>query len=475
MDTTRKIWKRTTSFHVKVKFYLLIALLLAAITIGSSIAIFPVWQSVATICILLLISFAFLGVKFLNSFAILMLVSKPLIDLSWQTRFFHFSGQGVNIQSAVGVFAILVTLAAILTRPKAVVGSKAVCLFLCVALLSVIVVPTSVGVNELIRLFSGVSLFFIAGYALNNEKTFETFAKWFIAAVSIPVILSLMQVAGWLNYEYWDWIAGRRVGRVSGTYQHPLGLIFYLIYAFPIALYLLGRVRKHLYQQILLIEFLALATVALILTYHRTGLIVIAIEILLWLILTGRYKLAAVLMILGSCLMLGLKEKVIILYGNLFDILSGEIDFSNPAFLRGRSTNWYLFLSSFLDADFFSLLIGQGSSTAAGFVPNFGYYSSVEPHNDFIRILHAYGLIGITLYVSILIRFCIDSFQLRRTNSRFSQDLGNVMVVAVVSFVLLSITTEPMRYPTAAWYLFALGSAVAVRRAKYHRPTELSY
>jgi hypothetical protein len=35
-----------------------------------------------------------------------------------------------------------------------------------------------------------------------------------------------------------------------------------------------------------------------------------------------------------------------------------------------------------------------------------------------------------------------------------------VTLPALIAIVILSITTEPMRYPTAVWYLFAVGSAM---------------
>ena len=43
----------------------------------------------------------------------------------------------------------------------------------------------------------------------------------------------------------------------------------------------------------------------------------------------------------------------------------------------------------------------------------------------------------------------------------FSQQLGTIMILVLFSVVMLSLTTEPMRFPTGVWYLFALGGAIA--------------
>jgi O-antigen ligase len=90
-----------------------------------------------------------------------------------------------------------------------------------------------------------------------------------------------------------------------------------------------------------------------------------------------------------------------------------------------------------------------------------------EPHNDFIRILHAYGIVGLALYVSILGQFFRKAISMLRDPEVFPRCLARIVLLALVSVVLLSITTEPMRYPSAVWYLFALASALyCVERPK---------
>lgn len=415
----------------------------------------------------------------LRGFIFVILVAKPLIDLTWQWRFFTIAGQGVNIQSLVGVLVIVVIGLSILYWKKRLVLDLPVILLLGFACFSVLLTPTSLGINELVRLFAGVSLFFAAGIALDSKKSFERFAAYFLLAVSIPCVLAILQKFELIPFDYWDWIGGQKVGRPTGAYQHPLGLIYYLIYAVPLALYLVTRPRQPLYRRLLLWASIGLSLAALLSTFHRTALVAIGLQIWLWMLLNKRYGQALLIIIVGAAGAFLLRDWLQELYMNIVDILQGEIPLFSRYFLRGRGSLWYLFLHSLIDSHPFYWLFGRGGSLAEGYVPLAGYWSSDEPHNDFIRILHAYGFLGLGLYITILFSWFRRSFQVRRAQDVFARQVGTLLSVVLVGVILLSITTEPLRYPTGAWYLFALGSVVTrvrhrlsvdfVRAAGHHK------
>jgi len=441
------------------------------LSILATIFLSPVYGLVAIGIIiggLVALYFAF----YLRRFVWLMLIAKPIIDLTWRWRFITVAEQGVNIQSLVGVLVIIATaLAFFLWRRRLVLDAKVISL-LAFASLSVLLTPVSWGINELVRLLAGVAFFFTAGVVLGEERSFDRFARFFILAVSVPVILSFLQRAQILPFEYWDWIEGKFVGRVSGTYQHPLGLIYLLVYAIPLAFYSLTRPSQSLRFRVFLCSFIGLSLVALIFTYHRTALVTIGLGIWLWMVLTKKYGRAIFLVALGGVLAFWLRELIQLLYANIIDIVQGKVAFSSGDFLRGRGMNWYLFLNSLFSSHPLFWLFGRGGSVAEGFVPNFGYWSSNEPHNDFIRILHAYGLIGLGFYLAVLFSIFRKSLYLRRTRNHHLRNLGSLVITILTMIILLSITTEPMRYPTAVWYLFALGSAVTkkYRQLRQTRP-----
>jgi hypothetical protein len=355
----------------------------------------------------------------LRKYVWLLLVAKPLIDLTWRWRFFTVAEQGVNFQSLVGVLAIAVTGLALLLWGKQLVLDIKVILFLGLACFSVVLTPTSGGLNELVRLLAGISFFFLAGTVLNKESSFDRFATYFVLIVGIPAVLAILQRAHILPFDYWDWIDGQRTGRATGTYQHPLGFVYYLIYAIPLALYLLSKPTRRWHVRVLLWLSVGLALVALVFTYHRTALVTIGLQILLWTALNKRYGRAMLMVAAGALAVFWLRDWLQVLFSNAVDILEGEIALYDRAFLRGRGINWYLFLDSLFGSHPLFWLFGRGGSVAQGFVPTYGYWSSKEPHNDYIRILHAYGLFGLGLYVAILFSWLMQSRRLRRATGHF--------------------------------------------------------
>jgi O-antigen ligase len=92
-----------------------------------------------------------------------------------------------------------------------------------------------------------------------------------------------------------------------------------------------------------------------------------------------------------------------------------------------------------------SPIIGHGAGTATDLVTEQFGASIAQPHNDYLRIFHDYGLVGITLWVG----FVISLFSALRRRYRVAKSFGNIMqqrnVVAALSglvMVLLSMTTD---------------------------------
>jgi O-antigen ligase len=388
------------------------------------------------------------------------LATKPIVDLTWRIEFMNVLGQRVNSQSLVAIGAILLTLVASVVRRENLLVDRYIVALLGCAILSTVISLTSAGLDELIRFSCGLCFFFIAGKAIQDQTGFDRFVRAFLVCVLVPVVLGLLQVAGLLPYEYWDWIDGQTVGRLSGTYQHPLGLVYFLLFAFPLSLYLLHNPSTSRKNKILIVVGFPIATAALVLTYHRTGLIAVALEIVMWYWLTRRLRLKYILYLIPVLLLAAPTyfRWVSVLYdpSNLIGPGTGDL-------FRGRGLNWILFLMSLFASHPFYWFIGKGVSLAQGFVPGFGMYYSDEAHNDFVRILYVYGIIGICLYLAVLYRLFKQARVIRSRSDPFSRNLGNITLAILPAFLLMSMTGEPLRYPTGAWYLFALASIVQAR------------
>ena len=392
-----------------------------------------------------------------------LLISKPLIDLTWNWRYVEVLQQGVNLQTVVALFAFLLSALAIFKMRRKLIRSKALIAFLAWALFSVAVTPSDWGMNELLRLYSGALLFFVAGYALDTPDKLARFTRFFLLVLLVPIFIVFFQAMGLVPFSYWDWADGREVGRASGMYQTPLELVRYLIIGVPLALWMRDRSEKATFSWFLSAGFLCLSAPALFFTFHRAGWIVIGLEVFLWQVFTKKTK--AVMIFALTLLLFGMlfSERVESLYAPLRQAVSGEIDLGGEEFLRGRGALWVIFLDSLFSSHPAIWFIGKGGSIAEGFVPGLADGITNEPHNDFLRILHAYGLVGLMLYLLVLGGFLAIVRRLRRcARGSFDRDVGTLLLIVLLATVLMSVTTEPMRYPTV-WYFFALASVCVLR------------
>jgi len=401
-----------------------------------------------------------------NGWIFFFLVTKPLVDLSWRSEFANVFNQRVNPQALLAILVAILNGIAFLFSRRRPRHSGRVLLFLGFAILSVIITPTAGGVNELVRLICGISFFFTAGLVLADRKKFDRFSIALLALICVPLILSIFQMGGLLPFDYWDEQDGLSVGRATGTYQHPTELVSFLVYAVPLALYRWEDVEKSTLERIFLGLFFFLAILGLGFTFLRAGWVAICAEVVVW--YASRKRLRILIPGVVALLVLGFVFSgwLSMFYQPMTEIFSGQADFASGDFLRGRGANWIAFLVSYENGGPIGWLIGRGGSLAQVYVPGLLRYEENEPHNDFIRILHAYGLVGLFLYFSLLVTFFRAGLRSQNSVSRFVRGVGRILICALAGILLLSITTEPMRYPTAVWYLFALASALFTLEAR---------
>jgi hypothetical protein len=395
-----------------------------------------------------------------NAWIFFFLAFKPLIDLTWRWSFFRFSGQAVNTQAIVGLIVLVLNSVAVLKNAAWRRLPRHVMVLLAFASLSVVFSPSSWAFNEWVRLLAGTTFFYTAGPLLADPKQFDRFAKIFLLALTLPVILSYFQWAGILPYEYWDWLDGQEVNRASGTYPTPLSMSFFLYYAFPIALSIAGGKIQTAVAKGGAIVFLLLASGALALGNHRTAYLIVALQIVTWLAMTrGRKAVLAFLAVLALIVALSFSW-LRTLSAPIEDALSGKADLENGELFRGRGFQWLLFLNSYASSGPFHWVMGNGGSTIAGYDPEDTDVDSAEPHNDYIRILHAYGIVGLLLYLSTISLFLKRSLRLLRSAEEFPRKLARIMLLALLAILIQSLMMEPMRFPTGVWYLFAMASAL---------------
>src|SRR5262249_24929264 len=195
--------------------------------------------------------------------------------------------------------------------------------------------------------------------------------------------------------------------------QHPLDIVFLIVYAVPLALYRWEQSEKSSRERLFLTVFFLLAVLGLAFTLHRTGWIAIAAEIVLW--FASRKQIKKIFLSTVAVLVLGtlFTGWLSVFFEPVTEIVTGEADFVTGNIVRGRGLIWIAFLASYADGGPLRWVIGRGSSVAQVSFPGIVVYADNEPHNDFLRFLHAYGIAGLLLYIWLLSVFLREGLRFR--------------------------------------------------------------
>ncbi|WP_217640777.1 O-antigen ligase family protein [Blastococcus tunisiensis] len=383
-----------------------------------------------------------------------LLAFKPLIDLFWGVSFGEVLGQTLNLQTVAALALIGLAVVALIQVPRPVNLPEAAAFALCgVAAVSCLVSSTTSAIAELLRLLAALAAVFVSRIVFTTPEHLRRLIRLFVASTAVPVVLALLQAAGFLSFQRQEWQAGAYVGRASGLYEHPINLVLFLVMAIPGALYLLAVERGTL-RRVAYVAFLACGGAALLLTTHRAGLVAGALVLVGWFLLSRRPRLIAVA--LG-----GLALLVVVLWSQLAALFHAAL--ASPTFLRGRGPIWTAFVDGWLDGGPAGWLLGSGFPYVTSDVPLLGSLVSEEPHNDFLRVLVTYGIAGLTCYLLLLGSITLSSWRLVRHGSGEAALIGRAVVLVVLAVVVLSLTAEPLRYPSGTWLLLALGTYVAGR------------
>lgn len=117
---------------------------------------------------------------------------------------------------------------------------------------------------------------------------------------------------------------------------------------------------------------------------------------------------------------------------------------------QGRIEMWRFMLNSALD----SKLFGHGPGSVRGLLNSY-YFSTQEPHNEFIRVFYELGYVGLGLFVMSLLSICfalIKSYFFERRNLLAPSSLLGIL--GILSLFAYSLTDNPMAY---VFYISPLG------------------
>jgi len=312
----------------------------------------------------------------------------------------------------------------------------------------------------------------------------------FLVAIFYNVILSARTGAiteRWLQYAAWCALCLAVAGQIAGVWldrpavggygSAQMGLAIWpsivaeeLLSLLPVFLYL-GKRPGQGYLG------LTLCTIALIATFNRSGILAagvgLAIYLVLWSARANAKRLRPVLLALGSVAVLaGALSGTPVARGLIARFGNGDLDISSGGTGSGRTRVWSIVLEHIEQREFGQQLFGEGPLAVIALTSeNFNLVKGIGAHNEWLDVLMASGLVG----VSLLIWFYVNVFTLARRLLRVNPQMGIACFSTLGMMIFLGAVTGGVFDPTmAALYAFIGYGAFELQRRRSPRRSDLA-
>lgn len=231
-----------------------------------------------------------------------------------------------------------------------------------------------------------------------------------------------LERTGWMDPNYFGMVLG--MGTVASIIQMS-------------SFRLLGFGEKIFY-----LATVVLSVPTLVLNASRGAILAVAVSFAFVIIFSKVKPIYKIIVILITVLFL------YYLYDNsYFDLLEYRIDHDSGTG-SGRTTIWHKKMEAFWNGEPYTWLVGYGN--VGGKELAFANHA-FGSHNDYIAILCAYGLIGLTMFIGLLL-YPILNLSKNSTNK--------AIVLSVSVYIIMMCTTlEPYtagRFPYFCFYLYSL-------------------
>ncbi|HEX9656190.1 MAG TPA: O-antigen ligase family protein [Bacteroidota bacterium] len=341
----------------------------------------------------------------------------------------------------------------------------AVMLFLCAAVISMVVHPRTANGGETINLWFGYAICYFAGtHLFRNEQDFLRLVKALIVVGAVVSVFAIVQYfvpnSSLLDFYLGE---GRRIGSTLGN---PIYLSGFIVGFLPLLLSYLF-LESNRFVRVLLFIFLCLLLLLLLATQSRGSIIAVAISTLLFLFLsraierTHRFGIAFVL-VCATIVSFFFFPQVSQRFASLLDLDKGST-------LARRVVFW----NAGVDAIASSPLVGYGVGSYEEAMREFrpaDYWivksEDIVPHahNEFLEVGVELGLIGLALYftaVGVVIIGGIDIW--RKSKSEGKRNIPIIGLLCGVAGVLIdNLANVSLRQaPIGALFWLSMGLIVS--------------
>jgi len=377
-------------------------------------------------------------------------VAKPVIDMLWFAHVDLF-GLSVNAQSLLSVVTLVMAIVLIATRPVPLPPRIFAPMMALVALngWALAITPDlAYGVEYFVRIFCGMPLVFIVPAIIERLPPPHKLLQLYLGVISFVCLTVLLQPLGILPYSSF----GGGFARATGFYYHPWEVARYMIVAVPFLLAMMDESRRVRMVECWPYAVLFFVTLGVVFfTYLKAAWIVVFIQIVIWLFLTGRRPAAAVTLIAAMLIVaFPLREFFMSTFSDLWHL--GDPITRGQA-LSGRVYIWSEYWRGLQQVGLRELLFGQG------YMPSGMAESGHTPHDDFLRILVMNGVVGLVAYVTLIIVALASLAQAVKRLAKLrgiEWRIGIAAQCTLIAYILMGATADPSAQPSMTLYLWLL-------------------
>ena len=309
------------------------------------------------------------------------------------------------------------------------------------------------GIRFLARLASPFVFYLIILNEIKIERDIKTLIKCIFISAVVPLTLGMYQLITGSGNHY-----TRGFMRIYATYGHPNAYSFYLVFLFCITYtYLLSRDYKWKPWMVLLN---ILIVFSILQTYCRIAWVALAIVFFFLNYRYGQKKIIIISLILGLPISIYLMPSIIKRFKDVIQLLTGHNLLRSDISLGWRFNAWNNTLKRVPE----HLFIGHGLGSAPQLMLKL-YRQKTTPHNGYLRILYDTGLIGLSLFVSVIFAMAIRGNELLgKIKKGYEFDSASMYMSCLIAFVFILISDNILEYYSVAayfWVLFAVGGNIS--------------
>jgi hypothetical protein len=404
------------------------------------------WATIGGLVAAVAVGFLFSSTKAL---LLTVFVAMPLIDMLWFAGT-DVAGVSVNAQSMLRVVVFGVTL--MVAAMKRIAPPRILLLpMVAVVLINLWALANTpqlgYATEYLIRIICGFPLVFVVPTIVSQLPAPTRMLQLFLAVMALVCVTVLLQPLGIMPYTNVD----GGYSRATGFYYHPWDVARYLVITVPLLLAMLDKPFKYFSRQW---PYLALVLAVLAVDYFtflKAAWIAVLVQILLWLVLSGRWPVALGVLIVTSALVaFPLRSGFLSVFSDVWQLSDAG---TRGQALSGRVFVWSQYWEGLRSTTLDRLVLGQSyqpTSLGAG---------QVAPHDDYLRILVMNGILGILAYFWLIIAAAVS---LGRSVNELAKQKGIEWRIGIgvqcllAAYLLMGLTADPSSYPALTLYLWLL-------------------